>query len=178
MSLRRFIYFSGNPFFLIKSIFSLSGNLFFLRQSIFSLSENPFFSLEIHFSLGKSYFFSGKLIFFPGNPFSLSWEIHFFSLRKSNFFLRKFIFSREIVRSCLLITLIKCLKGHKSLGSLCSVGKTLVPNQPRDQRTDRQCHLLSCQTLVWTAKNKSGKLKQCFSFFFLEVYALSQKNSG
>ena len=24
-----------------------------------------------------------------------------------------------LVRSCVLITLIKCLKGHKSLGSLC-----------------------------------------------------------
>ena len=31
-----------------------------------------------------------------------------------------------LVRSCLLITLIKCLEGHKSLGSLCSVVKTLI----------------------------------------------------
>ena len=30
------------------------------------------------------------------------------------------------VRSCLLITLIKSLKGHKSLGSLCSVVKGLI----------------------------------------------------
>ena len=29
-----------------------------------------------------------------------------------------FVFVNFLVRSCLLITLIKCLKGHKSLGSL------------------------------------------------------------
>ena len=28
---------------------------------------------------------------------------------------------KMLVRSCFLITLIKCLKGHKSLGSLCNV---------------------------------------------------------
>ena len=31
-----------------------------------------------------------------------------------------------LVMSCLLITLNKCLWGHKSLGSLCSVVKTLI----------------------------------------------------
>ena len=36
-----------------------------------------------------------------------------------------------LVRSCLLITLIKCLKGHKSLGSLCSVVKTLIVSGAR-----------------------------------------------
>ena len=46
------------------------------------------------------------------------------------------------MRSCLLITLIKCLKGQKSIGSLCSVVKTLIVsgNKPRD----RQRVLLSC----------------------------------
>ena len=41
------------------------------------------------------------------------------------------------VRSCLLITLNKCLKGHKSLGSLCSAVKTLVVSGagPRDKVT-------------------------------------------
>ena len=40
-----------------------------------------------------------------------------------------------------LITLIKCLKGHKSLGSLCSVVKTLIvsgagqTDRPRDIET-------------------------------------------
>ena len=44
-----------------------------------------------------------------------------------------------LVRSCLLITLIKCLKGHKSLGSLCSVLKTLIVSgaQGTDQGTDK-----------------------------------------
>ena len=31
-----------------------------------------------------------------------------------------------LVRSCLLITLIKCLKGYKFLGSLCSIVKNLI----------------------------------------------------
>ena len=32
----------------------------------------------------------------------------------------------QMSQTCLFITLIKCLKGHKSLGSLCSVVKTLI----------------------------------------------------
>ena len=47
-----------------------------------------------------------------------------------------------LVRSCLLITLIKCLKGHKSLGSLCSVVNSLIVSGAR--RTEGQGHLLSC----------------------------------
>ena len=37
------------------------------------------------------------------------------------------------------ITLIKCLKGHKSLGSLCSVVKTLIVSlvRPTKQGTDK-----------------------------------------
>ena len=44
------------------------------------------------------------------------------------------------------ICLIKCLKGHKSLGSLCSVVKTLIVsgNRPSKQPTKGQGHLLSC----------------------------------
>ena len=41
------------------------------------------------------------------------------------------------VRSCLLITLIKCLKGHKSLGSLCSVVKTLIVSGARPSKGPR-----------------------------------------
>ena len=42
-----------------------------------------------------------------------------------------------MVRSCLLITLIKCLKGHKSLDSLCTVVKPLIVSlvRQRDQAT-------------------------------------------
>ena len=44
-----------------------------------------------------------------------------------------------LVRSCPLITLIKFLKGHMSLGSLCSVVKTLIVSGagPRDRQTDK-----------------------------------------
>ena len=51
-----------------------------------------------------------------------------------------------LVRSCLLITLIKCLKGHKSLGSLCSVVKTLIVSGVRrtNQPSKGQGHLLTC----------------------------------
>ena len=44
--------------------------------------------------------------------------------------------ARLSVRSCLLITLIKCLKGQKSLGSLCSVVNSMIVSGAR--RTDRQ----------------------------------------
>ena len=45
-----------------------------------------------------------------------------------------------MVSSCLLIILIKCLKGHKSLGSLCSVLKTLIVsgNGPTDRPSKGQ----------------------------------------
>ena len=48
--------------------------------------------------------------------------------------------------SCLFITLIKCLKGQKSLGSLCSVvsGLTVSCWGRTDRQTDRQWVLLSC----------------------------------
>ena len=47
------------------------------------------------------------------------------------------------------ICLIKCFKGHKSLGSLCNVVKTLIVsgNRQRDGRT------MSPIKLLWTAKN-------------------------
>ena len=49
----------------------------------------------------------------------------------------------QIPRTCLLITLIKCLKGHKSLGSLV---KGLIVNwvQPTKGPTEGPGRLLSC----------------------------------
>ena len=57
-----------------------------------------------------------------------------------------------MVRSCLLITLIKCLKGHKSLGSLCNVVKALIVsgNGPTDRPSKGQTR--SPIELFWTAK--------------------------
>ena len=51
-----------------------------------------------------------------------------------------------LVMSCLLITLNKCLKGHKSLRLLCSVVKTLIVsgNRGTKQASKGQGHLLSC----------------------------------
>ena len=69
------------------------------------------------------------------------------------------------VRSCLLITLIKCLKGHKSLGSLGSVVKGLIvslvgrTNGPTNQGTRSPIELF------WTANHLlscSGKAKNLF----------------
>ena len=60
-----------------------------------------------------------------------------------------FVINFLLVMSCLLITLIKCLKGHKSLGSLCSVVKTLIVSGVR--RTDQGTR--SPIELFWTAKN-------------------------
>ena len=55
--------------------------------------------------------------------------------------------------SCLLITLNKCLWGHKSLESLCSAVKTLIVSgaQPRD----RQWVLLSCCGQLKKEKRRS-----------------------
>ena len=53
------------------------------------------------------------------------------------------------VRSCLFITLIKCLKGHKSLGSLCNVWLLVVTDGRTDQGTRSPIELF------WTAKNTS-----------------------
>ena len=62
-----------------------------------------------------------------------------------------------LVSSCLLITLNKCLKGHKSLGSLCSGVKTLIASgaRPTDGRTRSHIELL------WTAKTFIGYLGVC-----------------
>ena len=59
-----------------------------------------------------------------------------------------------LVRSCFLITLIKCLKGHKSLGSLRNVKSK---SQSVSESVTR-----SPIELSWTAKKASQKFK--FSF--------------
>ena len=55
-----------------------------------------------------------------------------------------------LVRSCLLIILIKCLKRHKSLGSLCNVVKALIVSLVRG--TEGQT--MSPIELFWTAKKE------------------------
>ena len=55
------------------------------------------------------------------------------------------------VRSCLLITLVKSLKGYKSLGSLCSVLKTLIVSLVRPSKQGTRT--MSPIELFWTAKN-------------------------
>ena len=63
-------------------------------------------------------------------------------------------------RSCFLITLIKCLKGHKSLGSLCNVKSKSY--SVTDWLSQWQGHLLSCcgqlktEEMVRGAFSKTG----------------------
>ena len=59
-----------------------------------------------------------------------------------NVFAFVFVIIFLLVRSCLLIALIECLKIHKSLGSLCSVVKTLIVSGVRgtDQGTDNESY--------------------------------------
>ena len=57
-----------------------------------------------------------------------------------------------LVRSCFLITLIKCLKGHKSLGSLCSVVKTLIVSGAGPTKGQT----MSPIELFWTAKKQTN----------------------
>ena len=57
---------------------------------------------------------------------------------------------KMLVRSCFFITLIKCLKGHRSLGSLFNVKKQKVAQWVSESVSPWQGHLLSCQV---TAKN-------------------------
>ena len=91
---------------------------------------------------------SNRAIFFKvhtGWFFSKSLQGDFLKISTGWFFQNSY---RVIfwVRSCLLITLIKCLKGHKSLGSLGSVVKGLNVSsvQGTYQGTKGQGHFLSC----------------------------------
>ena len=93
---------------------------------------------------------SNRAIFFKvhtGWFFSKSLQGDFLKISTGWFFQNSY---RVIfwVRSCLLITLIKCLKGHKSLGSLGSVVKGSIVSLvgPRYQGTRSPIELF------WTAK--------------------------
>ena len=55
---------------------------------------------------------------------------------------------QNVGQTCFLITLIKCLKGHKSLGSLCNVKSKSTVNEWVSQLVTR-----SPIDLLWTAKN-------------------------
>ena len=57
-----------------------------------------------------------------------------------------------MVRSCLLITLIECLKIHKSLRSLCCVVKTLIVSLVRQTEGQTKGQTMSPIELFWTAK--------------------------
>ena len=58
---------------------------------------------------------------------------------------------KMLVRSCFLITLIKCLKGHKSLGSLCNV------KSKSDWLSESVTR--SPIELLWTAKNQNMQIR-------------------
>ena len=61
-----------------------------------------------------------------------------------------------LVRSCLLVTLIKCPKGHKCVGSLCRLVKTLIVSSVRPSKG--QGHQLSCsgQLKIKYVESESG----------------------
>ena len=65
---------------------------------------------------------------------------------------------KMLVRSCVLITVIKCLKGHRSLGSLFNVKKQKVAQSVSEWVSEWQGHLLSCQV---TAKKAVFRLAHC-----------------
>ena len=62
---------------------------------------------------------------------------------------------KMLVRSCFLITLIKCLKGHKCLGSLCNVkSKSYWVTEWLSELVTR-----SPIELLWTAKNNTQETR-------------------
>ena len=65
------------------------------------------------------------------------------------------------VRSCLLISLIKCLEGQKSLGSLCSVVKTLIVSGAGPSKQGTRSPI----ELSWTAKNEWHSPKYVFACY-------------
>ena len=84
-------------------------------------------------------------------------------------------------QTCLLITLIKCLKGHKSLGSLCSVVKGLIVSwvQPRYGPTKGQGHLLSCsgqlKKMILPSKSRFEDTKENCCIFSTSLFNKSGK---
>ena len=61
-----------------------------------------------------------------------------------------------LVRSCFLITLVKCLKGHKSVGSLCNV---------KSKSTVSQSVTRLPIELLWTAKEANREKRKQTSYF-------------
>ena len=74
-----------------------------------------------------------------------------------------------------VVTLIKCLKGHKSLGLLfnCQLGHEGDGAGQTDQQTDRQWNLLSC---LETAKILNVLIEEQLIMQYLK--ALDKDNSG
>ena len=79
-----------------------------------------------------------------------------------------------LVRSCSLITLMKCLKGHKSLGSLCNVVKTLIVSgaRPTNQASKGQGHLLSCSGQLKKHNQKTWNTTQCVQTNTIQCYLI------
>ena len=65
----------------------------------------------------------------------------------------------KIVRSCLSITLIICLKGHKSLGSLFE-GVCMFQNQKCDSVSQSVSHSLSDNVTYWAVRFLSIQLEK------------------
>ena len=65
-----------------------------------------------------------------------------------------------MVRSCLLVTLIKCPKGHKCVGLLCRLVKTLIVSSVRQTKgpSKGQGHLLSCSRQLKSPSYHFGRL--------------------
>ena len=77
-------------------------------------------SLSLSLYLSLSIFFGHVMSSHHSEQMSQRSQVSRIALRRcsQNVFVFVFVFVIFLVMSCLLITLIKCLKGHRSLGSL------------------------------------------------------------
>ena len=82
-----------------------------------------------------------------------------------------------LVRPRLLITMIKCLKGHKSLGSLCSVVKTLIvsgarqaPAGSRDISGSRDWTQIPIPGFLKTKSRDFSGFGKAFKTMFLKTF--------
>ena len=79
-----------------------------------------------------------------------------------------------MVRSCLLVTLIKCPKGHKCVGSLCRLVKTLIVSLVRPSKQDvqfghKQFENPSKIPIVVTVKAKGYSQLEYILHLFLKI---------
>ena len=105
-------------------------------------------SLSLSLSLSLSIFFGHVMSSHHSEQMSQRSQVSRIALRRcfQNVFVFVFVFlSIFLVRSCLFITLIKCLKGRKSLGSLCNV------KSKSEWLSEWQGHLLSCSGQLKTS---------------------------